>query len=344
MSDIEVVISGCGWVTPYAWGSIRDVLDALSSRQPENRHSPAFVPIPDHVGSDCEDLSKEIKNDRGALITAVALSHALRSAAWSANNYSSERVGLVLGNALAGQSGMIQFANEVRDQTARFVSPIHFPQTVGNFISGALARAWSIRGPNSTVACGNASGLEAVAEGYRILQTGRADAVFAGGTELILPEIAESLAQSEGSVSDGACLFVLERGEQLMKRGGKAIATVVGYDTLDPGQLEARVRGLDESLITGTKSFGDRTILIHRWTEQCLGAWGASCMAAGIGASQGCVVPTSGADGTLRTLVDATGGDQEKNGGQGTPVLAFADGDDGVFRTVELMAHSTGPA
>ena len=94
--------------------------------------------MPDQVGDDCTPPGNEIKKNKGALIAAIALSYAMESAKWSTEHYADDRVGLVLGHALAGQLGMIQFANDVREQTARFVSPIHFPQTVGNFISGDL--------------------------------------------------------------------------------------------------------------------------------------------------------------------------------------------------------------
>ncbi len=148
-SEYDLIVSGCGWVTPFAWGSIAEVLTALAATNIRNRPGVEFFPIPDDVLNDCGDLGSEIRKDKGAAIASVALRHALDSASLVRDHYPADRTGLVLGSALAGQLGMIQFANEVRAQTARFVSPIHFPQTVGNYISGALAREWAIRGPNS---------------------------------------------------------------------------------------------------------------------------------------------------------------------------------------------------
>lgn len=347
MSSCEIVISGFGWVTPFAWGPIQRVMEELSSLRAQSRLDPGYSAVPDQIGDDCTLPGNEIKKDRGALIAAIALSYALESAEWSAEHYAEDRVGLVLGHALAGQLGMIQFANEVRKQTARFVSPIHFPQTVGNFISGALARAWSIRGPNSTVACGNASGLGAIADGCTLIETGQADAVFAGGTDLLIPEIADSLAQGDGAVSDGASVVVLERSDRLKERGGTAIATVGERNTLSHSQLETSLKSagggkaLGGGLVAGTKMFGGRNILIDRWIGQCLGAWGTACLAAGICAARGCVVPTVSGDGTMDT--PALGGEEAsgKTEDQGIQVLAFADGDDGAFRTVNVIVHPT---
>lgn len=348
MSRCEIVISGFGWVTPFAWGPIHRVMDELSSLRARSRLSPGYSAVPDQVGDDCTPPGNEIKKNKGALIAAIALSYALESAKWSTEHYADDRVGLVLGHALAGQLGMIQFANEVREQTARFVSPIHFPQTVGNFISGALARAWSIRGPNSTVACGNASGLEAITDGCRLIETGQADAVFAGGADLLIPEIADSIAQRDEAISDGASVVVLERSDRLKERGGTAIATVGERNTLSHSQLETSLKAVGDGnavrgdLVAGTKSFGGRNILIDRWIGQCLGAWGTACLAAGICAARGCVVPTESGDGTMDTPALGREAASGKIESQGIQVLAFADGDDGAFRTVKVLVGPNG--
>lgn len=341
MSGCEIVISGFGWVTPFGWGPIYRVMDAISSLRARSPLSRGYSAVPDDVSDDCTLPGTEIKKNKGAMITAVALLHALESADWSTEHYADERVGLVLGNALAGQLGMIQFANEVREQSARFVSPLHFPQTVGNFISGALARAWSIRGPNSTIACGNASGLEAITEGCRLIETGQADAVFAGGTDLLIPEIADSLAESEKAVSDGASLVVLERADRLQERGGRAIATIGERNTLRQSQLEASLKTANGGVIAGTQSFGERNILIDRWIGQCLGASGTASLAAGICAARGCVAPTASGDVTMNTPPHQAEDAPGKTERQEIEVLAFADGDDDAFRTVDVFVDPT---
>lgn len=194
MSDEQpILITGCGWVTPFASGCARDVVAALrklpadiapcvaSPAPPTDR----FLSVP---GADLQafpDIPKEIRSDKGAWMTAVAIEFALRDAGLDRKSIPPERLGLVLGCALAGQIGMIQFAGEVREQSPRFVSPINFPQTVGNFIAGAIARGYDVRGPNLTLAAGTASGLDAVCEGCSLLQAGRADVLLAGGTDAL---------------------------------------------------------------------------------------------------------------------------------------------------------------
>lgn len=157
-----IVVTGCGWVTPFSAGSVADVLTAAETSrglQPA-RSSPRaetsgshgddlYWAVPDDMLGDYPGLSKEIKLDKGAWITAAAWEHARQQAGLQAESLNTERLGLVLGCGLAGQSGMIDFANEVRQQSPRFVSPIHFPQTVGNYIAGALCAPMTSAAPMS---------------------------------------------------------------------------------------------------------------------------------------------------------------------------------------------------
>jgi 3-oxoacyl-(acyl-carrier-protein) synthase len=245
--------------------------------------------VPDDVLDDYPHLSNELKRDKGAWMTAVALEHACGQASLDRESFEPERVGMVLGCALAGQLGMINFANEVRQQSPRFVSPLHFPQTVGNYISGALARAYQIRGPNATLSCGSASGLDAIAEGVSLLSSGAADVVFAGGTERLSEELVAGLADLNAPVGEGACLFVLERLSQASARGVVPLATVVrsahssgtGDPSPDPAKMIVSAAGLR---LAGA-------IVVEHWTGRCFAAAGPAAVAAAIAAAQGRDLP-----------------------------------------------------
>lgn len=320
-----VAITGCGWVTPFAAGSIAEVLSAAGARRGLRAADPTSAPavgsqgtgrnpapqevcgsqereeswaVPNEWVDDYTDLSKELRLDKGAWMTAAALTHACRDASLEVESLAGERVGLILGCGLAGQLGMIGFANEVRQQSPRFVSPIHFPQTVGNYIAGALARGFNIRGPNLTVASGPASGLDAIAEGCDHVLNGRAEVVFAGGTEQLTQALAEGLAEAGVILSEGACLFVLEASEAAAVRGAKALATVAKRGHMDERTAEFSPPEHTESptgpaarilSVAGCRHPG--AIFIEDWIGRCLGALGAAAVAAAIGAAGGISVP-----------------------------------------------------
>ena len=218
-------------------------------------------------------------------MTAIALEAALRNAGIAADTLKVGELGMVLGCALAGQIGMITFAGEVRDQTPRFVSPIHFPQTVGNFITGALARAYNIQGPNVTIASGIGSGLDAILEGCALLDRGEAGVILAGGIDALTPELALGLSEPSGVLSEGACLLTLERASHAADRGGTGLATVVqrARGAERPG-LSA---GGEDAIWAGVFGRNEATIQIERSVGRCFSALGPAALAAAIGVALG---------------------------------------------------------
>ena len=333
-SSIEpVVITGCGWVTPFAVGSIGEILAAARDDSVRPPEATGYWGVPDGLRDGYPDLTGELKADRGAFITAVALEHARRDASLKPDSYPSERVGMVLGCALAGQLGMIEFANEVRAQTPRFVSPLHFPKTVGNYIAGALARGCDIRGPNSTVACGAPSGLSAVVEAYRLVGTGRADVVFAGGTELLSSELAQGLDEPGVCLSEGACLLVIERGERASDRGVRPLATVMHTASMS---VEEPLRvSIDGVIVSGTIHSEPGVILIEHWIGRCLGALGAAAIAAAIGAAGGAEVPVVDPRDPSSIVIESLRGSDVKAAEEAT-AMVFADSDGGTRIALEL--------
>ncbi len=302
---MQIVITGCGWVTPRAAGEISTVLKVYAGRDGEARSSLRYEPISSDIFSQYANLPGEAAKEHAVRLAAVALEIAWKQAGLSAGIYSSDRKGLVLGCALAGVSGMIDFANDVRKQTPRFVSPIRFPQTVGNYICGALARGYDFRGPASTIACGSASSLESIREGCALLSSGQADMVVAGGTELLSPEIVDGINQPDVRFADGACLFVLEREDAAQKRGAKILASVPGFGSRAGDQSTPRTQ-----VVSTVGHVEPGAVCIEKWTGRTLGADGAAALAAAIGSTRGNVVPFAGeiaTDEAVKTNIAALG-------------------------------------
>ncbi len=218
-------------------------------------------------------------------MAGAALEIAMADAGVDRHAVASDRIGLVLGCALAGQSGMIDFANDVREQSARFVSPIRFPQTVGNYISGALARANDLRGPASTLARGSASSLDALVEGTALLTSGTADLVIAGGSEKLSAKLVEGLYDRAVVFADGACLFILERADHAAKRGKKPLGAMLGVKNTAQSK---------RSLVSTAGVREPGAVFIETWIGRTLGADAAAALAAAIGRAAGMRVPIAG--------------------------------------------------
>lgn len=217
--DDAVVITGCGWVTSRAAGSASEVLAAV-------RKADALPPGHHRVPAELLDagppLPTDLAEEADVRLAARAVQLACADAGRSVESLVGERTALVLGCSQAGQGGMIAFANEVREQSARFVSPIHFPQTVGNYPAGAVGRAFHIRGVNLTLACGVTSGLEAIGEAARLLAEGAADVAIAGGLDVFTEPLARALGAEHPVLADSACVLILERAGKSQQRPGAA--------------------------------------------------------------------------------------------------------------------------
>jgi 3-oxoacyl-[acyl-carrier-protein] synthase II len=124
------------------------------------------------------------------------------------------------------------------------------------------------RGPNNTITLGEVSSLLAINEAVRVIESGRADVMFAGGaSSRILPTIwvfrdnkylshrNENPASAsrpfdatrDGPVNgEGACSLILERREHAEARGAKILARIRSYSSC----IEPRVNRRNP--ITGT--------------------------------------------------------------------------------------------
>lgn len=279
----SIVITGCGWVTPFHAGPAHEVIAMGPGVAP-----PMNVPwwsIPRDQRTAFRDLPAECANDDMAFLPAAALRIARTDARFDTarRTPSPERVGLVLATALAGQAGMIDFADDVRAQSARFVSPLRFPQTVGNFVAGAIARGFELRGPNLTQAGGVAGGLDAIVEGAALLKSDQADLVFAGGFERFTQVLATGQARPGVLLSDGACLFAMERESDARRRGALVRAKFLSHSD------DSTNTAFELTSCAGIRRPG--AIWIEHWTGHCLGAHGAAALAAGIETASGFPVP-----------------------------------------------------
>jgi 3-oxoacyl-[acyl-carrier-protein] synthase II len=128
----------------------------------------------------------------------------------------------------------------------QYVNPMHFPNTVISSPTGQAAIRHNLRGINSTICAGLASGLYALDYASRMLVLQRAPALLAGGVEEICEESAHGFerlgmlsptgrprpfaADRDGSAQgEGAALFMLETAQRAAARGVKALARLAGF-------------------------------------------------------------------------------------------------------------------
>jgi len=210
--------------------------------------------------------------DRIGRLVAAAAGEALADAGWTAELRREREVGLVLGTMFCGIHTIAEFDRRGLTLGPSYASPMDFANTVLNSAAGQTAIWHGLRGVNSTVAGGAASGLQAVAYAAELIAGGRAEALLAGGAEELSYEAflgfsrAGRLCGSNGAtisrvsgvaevpvpfdarrngfvLGEGAGLAMLEGAETAARRGARVLAEVRGWGAAyDPSRGEEPAR------------------------------------------------------------------------------------------------------
>ena len=249
-----IVVTGVGAVTPLGVGA----------RTLHERWCAGECGIADGEGA-CADFdatdflsAKDARRaDRFTQLAIAACAEALADAGWQdggadgdgvgGHPYPSERVGCVLGTGIGGIATLVDGQDTLRERGSQYVSPLSVPLMMSNAGAGALSMRHDLRGPSFAVSSACASGAHAIGSALRMLQSGEADAVVAGGSEAGLTPLARAAfsaldalspsgvsrpfdARRDGFVmGEGAAVLVLERADAAGARGARVLGRIRGY-------------------------------------------------------------------------------------------------------------------
>jgi 3-oxoacyl-[acyl-carrier-protein] synthase II len=189
--------------------------------------------------------------------TQHALAASIQAVRDADGDFDPLRTGVVLGVTMAGARALLDaqllLDTEGPDAVPRKLNIQVWP----NMAAGQIAIHYRLHGPLLTVSSACASSLDAIGTGARMIESGQADVIIAGGTECGL---APALAYSQRSygMSDppdradraslpfdvhrcgvvegaGAAVVVLENAERAARRGAHVYGLVTGYASLSEG-------------------------------------------------------------------------------------------------------------
>ena len=199
---------------------------------------------------------------RMARFTQLAVAAGLQAAESSGINgkhVDPYRVGVVLGNGNGGFPTLEENCRILADRGGMRMSPFFFPMILPNMAAAAVSRYLGAHGYNSTATTACAASNQAIGEAMNVIRHGKADVVFAGGTEAGISllglsgfavmralstrnEVPEEAsrpfdADRDGFVpSEGAVVLVMERLEHALDRGADILAEIAGFgSTSDAG-------------------------------------------------------------------------------------------------------------
>ena len=186
---------------------------------------------------------------RSALLAAGAIEDLVRSVPSLLPEKSPGECALVVGTAFGHVESKAQFHRVAREEGVRLVSPILFPNTIINSLAGHAAILFGLEGPNSTVASGRRSGLEAVVRAEGLLRASRAARAIAVGSEEVSQALLRALSTARARPvcpGEAAVAFLLETGRQ-----SRSLATIQGSGeatTVGRGPYQAVIEAMQSAL------------------------------------------------------------------------------------------------
>ena len=297
----RVAITGLGVVAPCGigkqafWEGLLRAPGAGIRRVEDLDATPLFGP-------------KEIRRvDRFSQFAAVAAAEALSDADSSSEGEAlgadPARVGVFVGTGVGGLDTLQAQIAVLLDKGARRVSPFLVPMIMANSAAAGISMRYGFRGPCEDTVTACAAGTHSIANGARLIATGRCDVVLAGAAEAPLSDIGIAGFTNMTALSTSGVSMPFDR-----KRDGFVIAEGGAIVILEELQ-RARARGAHVyAELAGAASNADA----HHITAPAPGGTGAAaCMEAAVadaGLTAGDIVHIN-AHGTATELNDASEAD-----------------------------------
>jgi 3-oxoacyl-[acyl-carrier-protein] synthase II len=259
----RVVVTGIGALTPIGIG-LEALRRGLRDRQSAVRTVTRFDPTPfrTHIAAEIAAFSptdfldaKRVKRlDRFGQFSVIAAQMALTDAGIDTAREDKERMGAMMGTALAGVGYAEEQLGRYLAGGLRAVDATLALAVFGGASSCNIAIETGVQGPNATNAMSCASGAIAIGEAFRQVRDGYADVMIAGGAEAPLAPLCFGAfaliramsarnddpasasrpfdADRDGFVmGEGAAALILERHDRAVARGARIYAELVGYGT-----------------------------------------------------------------------------------------------------------------
>ncbi|HYD58657.1 MAG TPA: beta-ketoacyl-[acyl-carrier-protein] synthase family protein [Burkholderiales bacterium] len=291
MSRRRVAVTGAGVVSPLG-SSLREFHGALAEarsgirRLPDELVQKAGVqvagvvdwnPAPLLTPAECTNL------DRVTQFAIAAADQALRASGLDLKATNPDRVGVYWGTGMGGATTLETSYERVYGKNDWRSRPLTVVMAMNNAAGSNVAVRYGLRGPFANFSTACSSSAMALGEAMRTIQSGRAQAIVAGGAEALLvpgtlsawfalrtlaPADAGNAAASckpfdkrrAGLVlGEGAAAFVLEDEEHARARGAHIHGFLTGYgNTCDAvhmsrpdrdGQIRALRDALEDSAV-----------------------------------------------------------------------------------------------
>ena len=217
--------------------------------------------------------------DRTGQLVVAAAKLALEDSGWPPERLAQHPAGLVLGTMFGSVHTIAQFDRRSLEQGPACASPMDFANTVINAAAGQTAIWHNLRGINSTIASGSASGLAALGYASDLIRYGVQTAILVGGVDEFcfesfygferagmlqacdVPEpfpVPFQAGRTGFAVGEAAGLLMLEEWTSAKARGARILGEMRGHgSTYSRGESqEHAVRSIARAMTEALKDAG----------------------------------------------------------------------------------------
>jgi 3-oxoacyl-[acyl-carrier-protein] synthase I len=194
----------------------------------------------------------------GAAWNHVAMEQAIRDSGLEEKDISNPRTGIIMGSGGPSTRTVIEAADITRTKGPKRVGPFAVPKAMSSTASATLATWFKIKGVNYSISSACATSNHCIGNGYEMIQWGKQDIVFAGGSEELdwsLSVLFDAMGAMSSKYNDtpstasraydvnrdgfviagGAGVLVLEELEHAKARGARIYGEIVGYGATSDG-------------------------------------------------------------------------------------------------------------
>lgn len=271
----RVVVTGIGLITPLAsnakttWQKLIEGKSAISNI---TRFDASFIPCKvageikfgtaegEFNPEDYITSKEQRKMDKFILYGMSAAIQAIEDSGLVFDTQEiKDRTGVIIGSGIGGLPGIEATAIQLNSEPNKRISPFFIPASLINLVSGNLSIKYGLSGPNHSVVTACSTGAHAIGDGAKLVQSGEADIMIAGGTEGAICKTglagfaaAKALSTNfndtpqkasrpwdrdrDGFVmGEGAGIVVLEEYEHAKKRGAHIYGEIIGYGLTGDG-------------------------------------------------------------------------------------------------------------
>lgn len=257
----RVVITGMGVISPLGnsveqfWNGLVNGRSGISSIDSfdTSKHKSKIGGLVRDFDAEARFGRKEARRmDRFSQFAIAAAEQALEDASLSMDDTDRERVGVYVGSGIGGIQTLLGQAEVLHERGPDRVSPTLVPMMIANMAAAMISIRFGTQGPSMSPVTACSIGNTAIGEAWRLIRSGSADVVIAGGAEAAITDISLASFGNATSIStrneepeqasrpfdagrdgfvmaEGAGILVLESLSHAQRRGARIHAEVIGY-------------------------------------------------------------------------------------------------------------------